>query len=223
MKHISEFEDTNGLITPQESWVAGASGNGMTYAVLAMILFPYYNPAVIRLWDSKRNILMRTPDNAFGQESHDNYTALAIYCLAHNEKWARVVLWSAIKKFGFMQNNFTEENAFWKSQMIRFPHIWFIMIASAFPNRVVFWITRNLLTAVIRSQKLNFSDASGFQLRFMLCHAVRMLGSNKQMEWLLNQVRSQGMSIVDVMKPYYSEGHPMIDGYLEYEKEVLNP
>lgn len=217
-----EWLDKNGFVKTKR--VFADSGNGAVYTVIAMALneSEQYIP-LTPLWDAKRGVLMRTPENTYGQESHDNYMAVAIYCMRFNPRWARVILWSAIKKLGFMQNDFTEGNAFWKSWMGRFPHLWVTMIASAFPNRVVFCITRNLLMALMSSQKINLQDASGIQLQWLNYYAIKLMGTDAPMRAYLMRLRSMGTSMSKVMRDqkYWDDDHPVLDGYDRFEKEMI--
>lgn len=216
MIRIKEL-DENGLCKPRYDW--GNSGNGVTYSVVAMCLFPsYFNARILDCWDHKRQVLMRTPDNKYGQNSHDDYTSLSIYCLIYNQHWARAYLLSAIKKLGFMQNDFKEEGAFWKSQMFRFPQIWIIMFAAAFPHSIVRWISGLLCSGLLRFQKANVHNASGTQLTFLIAHAALLMGNDQPMRRFLNQIKAESTTLANIMRDYYDLGHSIVDGYESYER-----
>jgi hypothetical protein len=168
----------------------------------------YYNPKVIFLWDAKRQVLMRTPDNSFGQDSHDNYMALGVYCLMFNKRWARVVLWSALKKRTFMRNDFIEEGGLWKSFMGRFPHVWMIFVAAAFPWKPVKWLIGLGLRLVGLFNKLNLTDASGTQLTWLRNYTLSLLGHKSCLEKFLKNA-----NMAEVMSGYYETGHPILIGY----------
>lgn len=214
------IHDKYGFISPQESWTT--SGNPLVYSVVWMILSGYdenLSNKLFTLWKRELGVLWRTPENTYGQNSHDEYTALGVLCLMTKSKSIpRQVILSAIFKLGFMQNDFNERGAFWKSQMFRFPQIWIIMFAAATRLRS---IPRLLLQAIIKVSRLNVQNASGVQLTFLLCHTVRLLGSDCAMKNLVLTLKRSNLSLSEVMRPYYSFGHPIIEGYAKYEKDFL--
>lgn len=215
-----DWIDKHGLV---KTWRhQDSTGNGFLYTMIAMILDKnYYNPRVISLWDAKRKVLMRTPDNAFGQESHDNYIALGLYCLMFNRRWARAVLWSAFKKFTFMRNDFKEKGGLWKSFMGRFPHLWMIFIAAAYPWTPVKWLCGLGLRALSIFDKKNYQDASGTQLQFVKNYALSLMGHEKCMKRFMEDLDDHGTSMNRVMSSYYDEGHPVLSGYEIYTADNL--
>jgi hypothetical protein len=209
--------DKNGLVRTKEMFED--SGNGAAYSCLANILCEGTYIPLTRLWDAKRGVLVRTPQNTYGNESWDNYLAVAVYCLMFNKRWARVILWSAIKKLGFMQNSF-EKGDLWRSQMFRFPVIWVVMIAAAF--KIIAPLSRLILQAMCIFHTLNLADASGTQLQFLQRWAIYRMGNPKPMKKFLQSLKDQGTSMKEVMTGYWQEGHPVLDGYDKFEKMLLH-
>jgi hypothetical protein len=230
---MREWMDKNYLIKPRAHWEH--SGNGAIYSVLFLILCNHEKDFILalsawRLWQKELGVLWRTPDNKFGAESWDNYLAMGVLALMyHDTNLARSILWSAVKKLGYMKNvPFEFEGKTWKEKlkiiiapwMGRFPLLWVIMIASAFQNRAVFWSTRNLLKALTSLQKLNLKNASGTQLQWLQRWAIYKMGNPKPMKTFLQSLKDQGTSMRQVMSNYYDEGHTILDGYEAFEAKL---
>lgn len=216
------FLDKYGLIKTKVN--QDSTGNACLYTVLYRILCGGIggNTQVTQLYQRDLGVLWRTPENTYGQNSHDEYTALGVWLIIIEDRiTARQVLWSAIQKCGFMQNDFREENAFWKSQMFRFPQIWLIMIAAAFPSLQI--LARLSLTALASTTGLNIANASGTQLTWLLNYAILLMGNDKPMKKFLTKLRDQGTSMSEVMSGYFETNprHPILDGYDEFTARMI--
>lgn len=202
-----------------------STGNGALYSTISWCLgckipFPFG-----LLWDYDRGVLMRTPNDEYGQESHDNYLAIGVYCIKNGEPLARSILWSAIKKFGFMQNSF-EKGDLWKSQMFRFPHVWIVMIAAAFPNRILKWLACRASIIIGSFSRVDLSDASGAQLQWLVNYSIVLMGDPKPMKRFLMKLRAEGTSMSKIMidQGYWEhtpERHPVLDGYDRFEEKMI--
>jgi hypothetical protein len=199
-----QWKDKNGLIKTRLAGVD--SGNGALFSIIYTLLTGDYIP-LTSLWNAERGVLMRTPYNSFGQESHDNYLGVAVYCMCYNPRWARVILWNLIKKVGFMQNSF-EKGDFFKSQLLRFPIVWIIMLAAAFPNKVVRFLCRTALYPMLRFQTVSIGDSSGTQLQWLQRQALAFMGNPK-----LALEFKQKVKMGEVMSSYYDIDHPTLNAF----------
>ena len=118
----SEFIDINKFVKPKRS--QEYTGNGVLYSAIAKCLFPVFTVPKIPFLNG---MLIRTPDNKLGQESHDNYLGLAVYyILTKNSRGARYVLWECVKHGFYMKNvplNFKDKVTWkekWKELMAPF-------------------------------------------------------------------------------------------------------
>lgn len=208
--------DKNGLV--RTHLTDEHSGNGLLFSTI-YILFNHPEDRFLaancfNLWQKDKGVLFRTPDNKFGQESHDNYLALGVLCLfCNNKKLARSVIWSCIKKFGFMQNDFHDKDSLWKSQLLRFPHIWIVLLSAAAPNVLTFFIARVVLSMFLHIQKIELNDQSGLQLQWLNAYAIHLLGSSTPMESLLTRVNMR-----DAMDGYYDSEHDILEGYKNFQR-----
>lgn len=217
---IDRFLDKHGFVKTKLH--QDSTGNGALYSTISWCLgckipFPFG-----LLWDYDRGVLMRTPNDEYGQESHDNYLAIGVYCIKNGEPLARSILWSAIKKFGFMQNSF-EKGDLWKSQMFRFPHVWIVMIAAAWPNRGVYFFARVMLRLVLSFQSIDVKNASGTQLTWLVNYAILLMGNDKPMKRFLLKLRAEGTSMSKIMidQGYWQIGHPVLDGYDKFTERMI--
>lgn len=219
---IQECFDRFGLIRTKQ--FQRDTGNGALYSVLFIIFTQGFDlkdlvKRVEALWQKDKGVLWRTPENTYGQQSHDDYLAIACLCLlTGNKTLARSIIWSSIKKFGFMQNDFKEENAFWKSQMYRFPHVWMVMIAAAFPNRIIKWICGISLQFILILSDVNLNDVSGTQLRLLQAKILVALFRPSSMMSLITSINSSGKSVRSMMTGYWQPDHQILDGYEACEK-----
>lgn len=209
-----DFIDKYGLIKPGTNW--NDSGNGVLYSVMLAIVNPNFNPnSVIRCIRWSDVVLMRTPFNTYGQESHDNYMALGVYFLiTKNVFLAKELIFSSGRKLGFMRNIQKQQaKSMWDAFMWRFPQLWPIYIAAAFPlTRIP---CRWFLRFINAISKVDINDASGVQLKFIQCYASKLLGDDESMKDLLLSIRQKGTTMSLIMSKYYSPEHPIVIGLKE--------
>lgn len=220
---MEAFTDVHGLVNTQRG--LRDSGNGVLYTCIAYALGlrPDLSP-LNDVW-YKEGVLMRTAENTYGQESHDNYFGMALLCLMAGEKYfPREALWACIKRFGFMQNSF-EKGDLWKSQMLRFPHVWALMIAAAFPRtKVVRYLSRTFLklwyAVSLKFQPLNSQDASGTQLTWLGYYAIGELGDKAPMKAFIQKLKSWNTSMNVIESGYWDRTHPVIRRYGLFEELI---
>lgn len=247
MYSIDKWLDRHGLIRTKAN--VKDSGNGMTFSELYCELFPEDkgNTIVLEarmgaLWNRKRGLLYRTPDNAYGQESHDNYTTfLTMLFRTGRVKLARSVLWGLVRRFGYMKNvpwNLSGRpwtgkdgkiDTLLKPWIGRFPQVWIMALVSAVPFSIVRFFARYALLALMRFDALNLSDASGTQLQFQRRHTLLLLGDPAPMTHFMYQVHGAGVTLADVMSTpriptdvegYWAQDHIVVAGYKRYEGEA---
>lgn len=207
---MNEWRDKYGFIKSKS--YQDSTGNPYLYTVIYSILNRGENFYLNQLWKKELGVLWRTPDNTYGQNSHDEYLALAVdHIMIPCTEVPRQVIWSCIKKLGFMRNDFKEKNGLWKSWLLRFPHVWIVMIAAAFPNRIVFLVNSKLLQLLMSFSNPQVKDASGMQLTFMNLYAIHLMGNSKP---LINFMKRYNMS--EIMSGYYEIGHPILEGYKNF-------
>jgi hypothetical protein len=218
---IAKFLDKNGLIKPQESWQD--SGNGVFYTAVAIALDADTSrramPWILKCLDEKRGVLMRTPDNQFGLESHDNWLGMLTLALDYPEL-GRKLSWWMIKRLGFMQN---VPGKFGASQMFRFPHLWPLVLANLCAFKPYRYLCGLYMKLVSSFDKIDIGNKSGTQLSFYKRHAMIKLGlSSDPMRKFLSDVAmaTEAKGIHSVMVGYYSEGHVISEGYLSYDTLV---
>src|SRR6478736_8751829 len=91
----TKWFDKNGLIKPRLAWTD--SGNGIFYSSFLLSLMNacgernrLYGDKIdlsIRSCFKHPGLLMRTPDNRYGNTSHDDYLGLAVHRLTLNGLW----------------------------------------------------------------------------------------------------------------------------------------
>jgi len=218
---IAKFLDKNGLIKPQESWQD--SGNGVFYTAVAIALDADSSrramPWILKCLDEKKGVLMRTPDNQFGQESHDNWMGMLTLALDYPELGRKLVWWM-VKRFGFMQN---VPGKFGASQMFRFPHLWPLILANVCSFKPYRYLCGLYMQLVSSFDKIEVGNQSGTQLSFYKRHAMLKLGLGyKPMRKFLSEVTcaTNGEGIYSMMVKYYSPGHVIAEGYLTYSENL---
>lgn len=216
------YLDVNGLVKPQLTWTN--SGNGILYTSLAVVLgytrkedWVYYKSVILSCIDSN-GVLMRTPDNQFGQQSWDDYLGLAVACLVLGEtEIPQHMIWSSICHLGCMLNGKGWSDIS-KSFLWRFPIIWVIMGAAAFPCMAKLYKCIIQAYMFMFKPKVNYHDQSGTQLQFLQLYALSYLGDVKPLKTWLNELKLSLPTACDyplseVMEPYYSSGHPLVEGF----------
>ena len=216
MIDFKPFIDQNGLIKPQAAWTD--SGNGVFYTSLVQILCKdtisvadnfTFNLAVN---DCIGSVLMRTPKNTYGQESWDDYLGVAVAGLATGMTTiARKLLWRYIYHFGFMWNT-SSLSDLPKSWLARFPVIWIIMFAAAFP-KLSFLSKYSLMVyfKLFTPTAMSAQDKSGTQLMFLQLYALTVLNPSST----LLKTWSNG-NLATVMAGYYSPDHPIQEGFKNF-------
>jgi hypothetical protein len=216
-----------------------STGNPITYSEVFCTVNPSHpivpelEKRMVALWKRDLKVLWRTPDNAFGQNSHDEYGSLAHCCIrTGNKKLAREVLCAALTKLFYMKNvplNLRGRKLLGKDGklhtlakpfLLLHLTVWLKLLAAAFPGSALTVLTRIALQGLTSLQKVDTMNASGMQLRFMDLSAIRMLGNPKPMEKFLWKVTMHEV-MANPKDPYYDADHVTIQGYQDYMIDAL--
>lgn len=202
--------DKYGLIRTQDQ---ETTGNGILFSVIYLLVCERDEKveALCKgLWQEDKGVLWRNPENTFGQESHDNYLALGVICLMTNDKrLSRKVIVSAIKKAGFMRNDFVEPNGLRNSQMFRFPHLWIIFAAAAIGLKPISWLLGWGVRFLNLFDTISLDDTSGIQLQWVKQKALGYLNHQTMAGFYARLPEPMD----EIMTGYWSAGHPVLDGY----------
>jgi len=234
---MNQIIDRFGLVRPRYEFTD--TGNGMIYSEVFCSLFPqepavpYIEVAMGSLYRRELSLLWRTPENTYGQESHDNYMAFACF-MARNRlrELAREVFWSAFRRGFYLKNVPLElEGKPWKEKlkriaapwMGRFPRIWLSTLAIAYPGLIAS-LCCTLITLLLRFESsVNVSDASGCQLKWLDRMTLYWLTGNRSpLLTYLAEFRTLKTSLSEVMATYWAPDHIVITGYRHAEQEVLS-
>lgn len=195
MKLDERFIDKNGMVKPQKNW--DHSGNGILYSSIAKILgFDFdYNIENCKIRDG---LYMRTPDNAFGNQSWDDYLGIAAFAIHTNDtKIPRQVLMYGLTHF-FIFN--TDQKLEAKDFLGRFIQLWSLMFVAAFPKiRKVFY---PILYFVQLTFDLNPHDSSAYQLEWLYLKSCDQVGIK------FNRYYNAKANLGTVFKAYYDSEHP---------------
>ena len=217
-----DYLDVNSLVKPQKGLTD--SGNGVMYSSIAMLLYPSpsnedlacYRDSILKCFN-ENNILMRTPNNTYGQESWDDYLGLAVCCLTIGEEFIpEHIMWSLVYHLGFMWNTENKSDIF-KSWLVRFPIVWVIMMAASF--KWFRFIARTILNVYFSlvDQTINVNDGSGIQLQFLQLFALSELGNSFPLKSWLSKINAQNTSLSKIMATYYDPTHPIVQYFKTYD------
>lgn len=228
---MTEWFDKFGYIRTKK--IYETSGNGVFYSTIALALGLITENQIT--FSMRGAMLKRNGENSYGNTSHDDYLGMAVTLLeAGSVVVARGVVLTFILNCFYMKNCLYDFGGktwkekltqIWRPFLLPFPAWWITMLAAAFPNCIVRYVARFLLTALVRFSRLNLADASGTQLTWLTCYAVSLLGSEKPMKEFLLKIRSRDTSMAQVMSqpsdPYWDPAHPVIEGFAKMETELL--
>jgi hypothetical protein len=209
--NIEKFTDKYGMIGPY----MGDSGNGLFYTAMDVVFRDMsvvidqredYHDLVRRCYH-KWGCLMRNPANSFGQEQWDNYLGVAVACLVLEEtKIPREILWYAITHAFFMDTDGKFENKDWLG---RFPQVWVLMFAAAFP--LFKYLAFPLAYLISLTFKPKVEDTSANNLQFIynygMCVAFGALSPLKR--WMSKFPK--GFSYSNSVGVYFAPDHPFVE------------
>lgn len=208
--------DKNGLIKPQLHW--NDSGNGIYYTALALCsyrdTYGFDNPILENLFINgvrrcmpTPGLLLRTPDNQFGQEQWDNLLGLAVGCIiTENIQFPRQVLWYGIRHAFFFNTDGKLEG---KDFLGRFPQVWALMLPAAFPK--LKWLFYPFARLVHRLMKMPDKDNnSGINLVYMYNSGMQYLFNKYFVSEFLEKLQKElNKSLSDVFADYFGKAHPL--------------
>lgn len=188
-----EWLDKNNLvksrqIDPYDGKPLVSSGNGILHTSMFVLLSVVTEELKTWYWErilpcfKKPGLLMRTPDNKFGNETHDDIMALLAACIRlGNTEIPRKMFWYGVRHFFFYYNDFyfSFENL-WRSFFWKYPHVLALMFAASYPKLkvivyLILWLTEKLQKAGTVVE----IGASAIQLQFIFMIAyIHLYGRN---------------------------------------------
>ena len=150
-------------------------------------------------------LLMRTPQNTYGQQQFDDYLRVASTCITlGNTEIPRQIITYALKHFFFMTN---EPGSGWKAFLLRFPMMWLCMFAAAFPKlKYLVFLPLAIQNWLFRP---NLNDSSGTQLQMTYQYVFyKLFGIKFLFNYWLSKFYEQGSDITETFQTYYNESHP---------------
>lgn len=143
--------------------------------------------------------LARQPNNNTNQEAWDNYLGVAIACMCLNiNDIPREILKYGVANLGFYN---TDGKLEFKDWLWRFPQVWVMMIAAAFPIlRPLFMLPAYLISLFMKKKE---GDSSGNNLVFMYMYGMKLLGFNK-----LYTKKVEELKVKENFSLYFKINHP---------------
>lgn len=209
MKFPPEYLDINGLVKPQVTWTN--SGNGLCYTGTALVLgfnIDFYK-VLIRSCYYYPGCLMRTPHGDFGQESYDDYLGTAAGCIAIGETQIprEILKHGLLNFFIFKTVPGTTINDYAKAWLGRFPQVWLLMFAAAFPK--LKWLVAPAILGMCYFLKGNIEDQSGTILQYLIQKSAQTLYHTDY--FLFRWISRNGFDLKkDIFGKYFNIGHPFI-------------
>jgi len=207
----NKASDKWGMVLPQITWTD--SGNGIYYTALDMTLRDRHDVAqrenFITLVDNctnNRGVLMRTPDNSYGQEQWDNYLGVFIGAITIcNVEIVKKFLKTAFKNKFVLD---TDGKVELKDFLLRFPHIWALYGAFSYkPVKYLLWPVLHLVSKLSMRPTLK-TGGSGINLQYMFNYAMSKLYSDKYLKNWLIKLTKLDKSLGSNFMEYFSAEHP---------------
>ena len=205
---IEQWIDKNGLIKPRRAWED--SGNGVLYTALYLLLEETTGPLnqstpdfkdAIQSCFRKPGLLMRTPDNSFGQEQFDNYLGLTYLALRYNIQWAKEVITYGVQhNFVFDTNDVFEVKDF----LGRYPHVFALMHEVGYRTESPLVLSFLSMFTTPRFMQLKENDASGVNLSLVYQFMVARLGGHAL------QLNDAIKLSKKTARTYFDEDHPIV-------------
>jgi hypothetical protein len=233
MKDITPWLDKWTFVVPKRAH--DSSGNGITYTFRASRVGCVSREKAIETvkacMDGKRLVLMRTPDNAFGQQEHDDWFTALTAALDYPLVGFKLAWWSVIR-LGYMKNvpwNLAGRKWLGRDGKIdtllrpwhwRYPHIWPMIVANMFPVLPVYLLCGLFLDLTCRFDKIDPTNASGVQLQFDKAIAADRLGIRWTMDRFLKNLDAAGITLTGCMikNNYWDADHAVLEGYDAFQE-----
>ena len=214
VRSIQRWLDRFELVKPQAG--SGDSGNGILYSCIYLIFLHELDRTLIdKLWfeeiiqrcSLEPGLLMRTPNNDYGQQSWDDYLGVAVVCILLNERQiAKEILSYGKAHRGFYR---TKPDSKWNAFLWRFPQVWLLMLPAAYP-----W-TRFPLFPFIwtlgRMMNLGGASPNDIQLIWVYHAGCKALG------FKFKKYDTATRLLPDAFSAYYGLGHPFKDAAISIQ------
>ena len=200
---IEDWIDKNGLVKPRRAWED--SGNGILYTALYLIFEespePHDFAPAIQMCFSESGLLMRTPDNKYGQEQFDNYLGLSYLAYRYNLQWAKEMITYGVEhNFVFDTDDVFEVKDF----LGRYPHVFALMHEVGYRTESPLVLSFLSMFTTPRFMQLKENDASGVNLSLLYQLMVaRLGGSPKQLPEAIALAKKTA-------RTYFDEDHPIV-------------
>jgi hypothetical protein len=207
---IAQYTDINNLVKPQLAWVD--SGNGLLYTAMDVILRDYFTFVDQRTDFQKLvyscmehpGLLIRTPQNTYGQESWDDYMGVAAACIVLGEtEIPKMILGYAISHFFFMNNTGTFS---WSAWLGRFPQIWILMWIAAFP--IFKFMFFPMAYAISKFMSPTMGDTGSNNTDFCFMYALSSAYGQEFLDTFKSKMNALPMTLQANFTAYFSAAHP---------------
>lgn len=228
---IEQWIDKNGLIKPRLSWTD--SGNGIFYSSFLMCLYRAIGEECpksaeldqrIRACFKNPGLLMRTPDNKYGNESHDDYLGFAVHRLsrAHpfglainvNDWFCKMIIergWWTL--FIYKNDPDNSLKTWFKAWLGRFVDTMLMVHVTAYG---LDHMTKKILSLYLEHMPIDENDSSGVNLSWMFAYGCDLLGIES------DKLRELTLLLPKSTRAQFDEGHPIIE-YADKSAQVFIP
>jgi hypothetical protein len=214
--------DKYGLIVPGTDNVT-LSANGLYYtAILQQLLKSnkflvdfHYNEKVESCF-KEPGLPMRNPENTHGQEQWDNLLGITLGCeITDNQYILREIISYGIKHL-FVFN--TDDKLEFRDWLGRYPHLWMMMFASAYPITKYFLYLP--LLVISKSFKPSPNDMSGNLLQYVFISTFSAIYNNRTIidKWVQEVNKTVPNGLYGVFSVYFGPNHPFSKIILENGK-----
>ena len=213
--YVSEIQekylDRYGMVGLDANSPNHETDNGLFFSAIHVVLCHTIiktNMRALRIWYTEKvrkcymqvGNITRKPGNTEQQQQWDDFLGLAIACMALNiTDIPREIL-----KYGLLNLFFYNTDGQLKGEdfLGRFPQVWVMMFAAAFP--IMRWIVKPLAWLISLTMKKEQGNSSGNNLIFMYLYGMKLLGMKSYSK------KMEEINILENFKLYFKAGHPFI-------------
>lgn len=221
MLDLTPWIDKNGLIKPRKDWTD--SGNGVFYTTFLFSLIKcteYISPAkeflhteIAQRCFRYPGVLMRTPDNKYGLEQHDNYLGFSVGRLNLEGRIGYDWRCQRIMEHGFWNLYFynNTDKFSWAAFLGRFPHVLAMIHATGYGLNP---LTKFILKTYLRFMKIDENDSSGVNLSWMFAYGCDLLGISS------DRLIELTLLLPKTTRVQFDEDHPIVQ-YADKAAQIL--
>ncbi len=214
--YVKEIEDSYldkfGMVGLDRDTPTHVTENGLYFSAIHVILYHAIikgELSSIKKWYSEkvrecyleRGNLARQPKNNTNQEQWDNIFGVAVACIILNiTDIPREILSYGVRNL-FIFN--TDGKLEGKDFLGRFPQVWVMMFAAAFP--LMKYAVMPLAWLISKFMKKIEGNSSANNLIFVYLYGMKLLGFKK-----LYSIEVEKLNILENFRLYFKAGHPFI-------------